>query len=145
MLANRDIIVFGEDWGRFPSTTQHIGKVLLEHNRVMWIGSLGHRRPEFSVSDLKRVVGKIASLFRRPEQKGEQVPNLILVFPFIIPLHDIPVVRRLNALLLRYQLRRAMLKAGFTNPVLITSSPMAAGIVGTLGESSSHYFCLDDY
>jgi glycosyltransferase involved in cell wall biosynthesis len=62
VLRGRDILIFGEDWGRFPSTTQHIGKVLLRDNRVMWVGSLGHRKPRFSLADVRRVGEKIGRM-----------------------------------------------------------------------------------
>ena len=71
MLKNRNIIIFGEDWGRFPSTTQHIGKVLLKFNRIMWVGSLAHRKPNFSIKDFVRILEKLRSIitFNKKEKR----------------------------------------------------------------------------
>lgn len=146
MLKNRDIIFFGEDWGRFPSTTQHIAKELLPQNRIMWIGSLAHRRPTFSLADAKRVIEKVKKVFAShsvPKRFNEKSP--IQINPFIIPLHDNRVVRKLNAILLRKKLKRALEDHQFNNPIIITSSPLIGDILGELGETSSHYLCLDDY
>jgi glycosyltransferase involved in cell wall biosynthesis len=77
-LAGRDILIFGEDWGRFPSTTQHIGKVLMGRNRVMWVGSLGHRKPRLSLADVRRAAEKItymlfgARVFGRSKQVARE-------------------------------------------------------------------------
>ena len=147
MLKDRNIIIFGEDWGRFPSTTQHIGKVLLKYNRVIWIGSLAHRKPNFSLRDVKRVFEKLKNIFKPREKKliVEQPEYPILIHPFIIPLHDFKLVRRINSFLLRRAILKAIKKYKFERPILITSTPVIYDLIGKLGETSSHYFCLDDY
>ncbi|MCU7496367.1 MAG: glycosyltransferase family 1 protein [Ignavibacteria bacterium] len=146
MLKNRDIIIFGDDWGRYPSTIQHIGRVLAENNRVMWIGSLGLRKPEFKLSDLKRAFEKLSSVFHQKVPRAEEGASpVIKVHPFVIPLHDIKIVQMLNKILLLRKLRAAVKEHRFKNPVLITSSPVMSQIVGCLDESSVHYICLDDY
>lgn len=146
MLTKRDIIIFGEDWGRFPSTTQHIGKIFLQSNRILWIGSLAHRKPTFSLADLKRIIEKLRNIFLRRDVKSDALPeNLYVLHPFIIPLHDFGIVRSINAYLLRKAVKKAMVRIGFVKPVVITSSPIPAGVIGKLGESSSTYLCLDDY
>lgn len=143
MIKNRNIIVFAEDWGRFPSTTQHIGKELLKYNRLIWVGSLGHRKPEFSVYDLFRVLEKILNLFKKKEINTNN--NLVVIHPFIIPLHDFKFVRKINNYLIKKKINKALKANNFSNPILITSTPLIENILGELGESSSHYFCLDDY
>ncbi len=147
MLKNRDIIICGEDWGRFPSTTQHIGKVLLQNNRIIWIGSLAHRRPNFTISDFLRVVEKLKKIFfikKNINLKTEQ-NSPIQIHPLIIPFHDNKLIRRLNNHLLLRTVLKAIKKFDFENVILITSSPLVYGLVGKIGETSSHYFCLDDY
>ena len=68
MLTGQDIIFFSDDWGRYPSTTQHIAKILSKHNRILWIGSLGLRKPQLNFKDLRRVVEKLKKIFSRPEK-----------------------------------------------------------------------------
>jgi len=46
-MSTRDLIVFGEDWGSHPSSTQHIVSHLAANRRVLWVNSLGLRRPKF--------------------------------------------------------------------------------------------------
>jgi hypothetical protein len=47
-------LVFGDDWGRHPSTTQHLARHLGEHSRVIWIDSIGMRSPTLSAADARR-------------------------------------------------------------------------------------------
>ena len=57
-----DLIVFGEDWGRHPSSTQHLVKRLAADRRVIWINSIGLRRPRLRPADLKRIVQKLRAV-----------------------------------------------------------------------------------
>lgn len=147
MLKGRNIIIFGEDWGRFPSTTQHIGRILLKCNRVIWIGSLAHRKPNISFKDVMRILEKLKNIFKPHKNKITAVSSEhpILIHPFIIPLHDFKLVRRINSFLLKRTLLKAIKKYDFEKPILITSTPVIYDLIGKLGETSSHYFCLDDY
>mgnify|MGYP005837283963 CR=1 FL=1 len=147
MLKGRNIIIFGEDWGRFPSTTQHIGRVLLNYNRVIWIGSLAHRKPNISFKDVMRILEKLKNIFKLSKNKITAVSSEhpILIHPFIIPLHDFKIIRIINSFLLKRTLLKAIKKYDFEKPILITSTPVIYDLIGKLGETSSHYFCLDDY
>lgn len=147
MLNKRDIIIFGEDWGRFPSTTQHIGKVLLDNNRIMWIGSLAHRKPSISLKDIRRIFEKLRNIFGHVDRKDidNDVKSPIRIYPFIIPFHDIKLIRKINAKLMKRTIVRSIQVYNFNNPIIITSTPLIYDLVGELNETSSHYFCLDDY
>jgi glycosyltransferase involved in cell wall biosynthesis len=143
MLLDRDIIIFADDWGRHPSTPQHLASVLLDGNRVLWVNSFGFRAPRLAVYDLKRVVDKISQVFSRPANHA--AGSFTVLNPVIPPFYDTPAVRSVNDRLLLSQVRRATSKLGMRNPVLLFAHPLVAGILGQLGESSSHYLCLDDY
>ena len=144
MLTNRDMVIFGDDWGRFPSTIQHLGNVFARYNRILWIGSLGLRRPQVRVSDAKRVFEKAKTILNRSAERASDIGVRVLSPP-VVPFHDFSIVRSLNTAAIRWTLRREVERNRMHNPVLITSSPIVGDIIGTLGESSSHYFCLDDF
>lgn len=143
MIKNRNIIFFGEDWGRFPSTTQHIARIFLEGNRIMWIGSMGHRKPTLTLQDGKRLIEKFKNIFKGKKIKEES--EVIKVHPFVIPLHDSKVVRKINARSIKKSIRLSMKENNFSKPIIISSSPLVGNILGSFDETSSHYFCLDDY
>lgn len=51
---NDDLIVFGEDWGGLPSSTQHLVRHLAPSRRTLWVNSIGLRRPRMTATDLGR-------------------------------------------------------------------------------------------
>lgn len=147
VLENRNIIVFADDWGRHPSTMQHLGKVLAKNNRLMWVGSLALRKPTFNFHDFNRLFEKLKKIFISLPYVGEKekTNNVLEVHPFILPFHDVKVVRLLNNMLLTRFIKKKIRSNHFHNPVVISSSPIVYDLLGKLGETSSHYICLDDY
>ncbi len=148
MLTGRNIIIFGDDWGRYPSTIQHIGKVLAESNQILWVGSLGLRKPELSFYDLKRIIEKGKSIFRRSTKKNQRQnasTRVIEIHPVIIPFHDQARVYSFNMQVLKWKIKTVMNEINVHDPIVITSSPIVYGIIGALNETSSHYLCLDDF
>jgi len=144
VLQKRDILVFGDDWGRYPSTIQHIGRVLAKHNRIFWIGSLGLRKPTLGLYDVKRVWEKGKNLLASAPA-GTDPQGVIKIHPLVLPFHDSRIVRDVNAVNIRRAIRSVFRHYAVWNPVLLTSSPIVGDLIGSLGETSSHYFCLDDY
>lgn len=143
MIINRNIIVFSDDWGRYPSTLQHIGKILAKYNKIIWVGSLGLRKPRLNKSDLKRIIEKLKSIFFK--KKNISISQVIELSPFIIPFHDSKFIRKLNSFLLIIQLKKVVARNRITKPIVLTSSAIMESIAGKLGETSIHYFCLDDF
>ena len=147
MITNRDIIIFNDDWGRYPSTLQHIAKVLLKNNnRVFWIGSLGLRKPKINLSDLKRALQKIVKIFFK-SKKNKIISGIepILVHPFVLPFHDFQFIRVLNKFFITKKIKKTLKKYGSENPIIVTSAPISDFVIGELGETCSIYYCLDDY
>ena len=49
-----DLVVFGEDWGGLPSSTQHLFTHLGLGRKVLWVNSIGLRKPRLTIADCKR-------------------------------------------------------------------------------------------
>ncbi len=144
MLTNRDIIFFGDDWGRYPSTVQYIGRQLATHNRMIWVGSLGLRRPRLHIRDMKRVVEKVIHVIRPTRGRpGDQAVTVLA--PPIIPYHDLGVIRRHNMRVVMNAVRRAMDDLAFRRPVVLTSSPIVADVLAAFPDCVRAYLCLDDF
>lgn len=142
MIKNRDIIVFGDDWGRHPSTMQFIGKEFSKYNRVFWIGSIGMRKPKLSVQDLKRFSEKAKKIFKNNIGGTNYITE---INPLVIPYHDFKAVRLVNKYLIVRKLTSVIKQKNIRNFIFLTSTPLIYNVLGTLGERSSFYFCLDDY
>jgi glycosyltransferase involved in cell wall biosynthesis len=145
------IVVFGDDWGRFVSTMQHLFRHIALDYPVVWVNGLGHRPPSFSMADLKRVVEKVRAAARPRDAlagsglEGGGTP-VAIIEPRVLPWHDVAAVHYLNSRMLIGAIRRTLEAHGLTRPpVLVTGSPPSVGVVGRLGEVASIYFCMDDF
>ncbi len=60
---SKSMLVFAEDWGGHPSSSQHLIKGLIEQYSypVNWVNSIGLRQPRIGVRDLRRVLQKLVS------------------------------------------------------------------------------------
>lgn len=146
MLENRDLIVLSGDWNLTnPGSVQRVTDVLARRNRVLWVSGVPIRSPGFRMSDLRRILDKGRKMLgeaRHPDAKSRPVTE---IHPFFLPFYDNQAVRRLNDALLRRAIRTKVRDLGLTDFIMLPSNPMVAGVIGTCGESSSHYLCIDDY
>jgi glycosyltransferase involved in cell wall biosynthesis len=147
------LLVFGEDWGGLPSSTQHFIKHLSNDRKVIWVNSIGLRQPRFSLHDVKRVFLKLSSKFVfKPKVDSvtysvrQALPeNISLVNPLTIPAPKSKLARAVAKWLLKRQLL-PVIKKVFDQPfILWTSLPTAVDLVGELNEQSVIYYCGDDF
>lgn len=145
---NVDMLVFGEDWGALPSSTQHLIRHLLPEMNIVWVNSLGLRRPKLCKRDMIRAAKKLQSMLSRNNTIGTDFESSGLkphiVNPRVIPWPGNPIARKLNESLLT-NLLQPMLASNDTRPILWTSLPSAADVVGKLGERACIYYCGDDF
>lgn len=147
MLKGRNIVVFSDDWGRHPSSCQHLVKQLLPLNRVIWVNTIGMRSPRFSLYDVKRSFEVIGGWLRKKQEPEVDVlpVNLKVVGPIMLPYNNISIVRRFNRQSVRHTLMRRLAAEGMTNPLVISTFPCTCDYVGDLGESLYVYYCVDDF
>ena len=89
----RDLVVFAEDWGYHPASTEHLVRRLAATRKVVWMNSLGLRRPRLSLKDAKRAAGKLGQIFSRAQSSSSDhtltrnsVPDSMdIVAPHAIP------------------------------------------------------------
>lgn len=144
-----DLIVFGEDWGGLPSSTQHLIKQLALTRKVVWINSIGLRQPSVSLRDMKRLwqklnASKIADSEKQPTQP---TPNsdFTIVNPRTIPAPRSRLARFIARQLLLAQLKPIIKRARLQSPILWTSLPTAVDVAGHLDEAALVYYCGDDF
>ena len=97
-LKGRDIVCFSNDWDGDPLSKMHAMKILARENRVLWVNSIGNRRPTASTRDAKRVFKKIAGAI---EGMKERHPNIWVLTPLAIPFYGNEWVRAANGALLK--------------------------------------------
>ena len=142
MLENRSIICFAHDWGGDPTSKTHIMRILSEKNRILWVNSIGMRRPTASGRDLRRLLMKLRRSLEGCSQINE---NLYTCNPLILPLPGVLGVDAVNTWVLSAFLRHHMRRLEFRRPILWTFLPNVNGLVGRLREELVVYHCVDEY
>jgi glycosyltransferase involved in cell wall biosynthesis len=151
LTSDTPFVVFGDDWGRYPSTMQHVFRHIAVQYPVVWINGIGHRVPRINLRDLKRGWEKI---MRVASPGGPLAPAVALggglpaavIDPWVLPWHHSRAVHALNNWSLKQAIRGQLTGLGLARPpVLVTGSPPSVGVIGHLGELASVYFVLDDF
>lgn len=140
-----DLLVFGEDWGAHPSSTQHLVARLAERRRVLWVNSIGLRRPRLSVRDLGRAAGKLGAALAGGRGRAPAPAPFPLAQPLVLPMARGRAARAANRALLGRALRPALARAGLRRPVVWAALPSAVQALGALGEAAVVYYCGDDF
>jgi glycosyltransferase involved in cell wall biosynthesis len=125
-----------QDWwyhNRAHSDFQLIRRVA-KHRKVLLVNSIGMRLPVpgRSSQPVRRILRKlrsIAMLVRRPQ------PNFYVMSPLPFPFYSKPWQRRLNAGLVRAQVRLVSLALGIRNPVMVVTIPTAWDVVRPMRKS----------
>jgi len=161
------LLVFSDDWGRHPSSCQHLVRNLLDRYPVLWVNTIGTRAPRLDVQTLKRVGEKLrqwgstklskrrrsvsggttqASAMNQPSPAPthERHPNLSVVNPKMWPWFGSDRDRRINSWLLSKQL--SPLIQQLPQPVVaLTTLPITADLPGVLPVDRWVYYCVDDF
>ncbi len=141
-LQGRDIVCVGfADWDTELWTNQHhLMSRLARENRVLFVESLGLRRPQLAGRDLTRIWRRL--------QRGVSPPRasdgLHVLSPLVLPLHGSRLARALNARLLPVLVRRAARRLGMRDPILWAYVPQAEVLIDALHPSLIVYHCVDD-
>ena len=140
-------IVFGEDWQSHPSSTQHLFKQLAKQHQVIWINSIGMRKPTFRLIDVKRVFNKLKSLClsKRSGPKAKttntsQNVNLTAHTLAVLPWHDNVIVRLFNKWIFN---RKDFID---DEPIVYwLSVPTAISLISPREQDKVIYYCGDDF
>jgi glycosyltransferase involved in cell wall biosynthesis len=141
-LRGREIVCVGfADWETDLWTNQqHLMSRLARENRVLFVESLGLRRPQLAGRDLARIARRLRKGLRPPRA----VDGLHVLSPLVAPLHGNAAVRVLNRRLLRAQVRRASRRLHMGRPILWAYVPQAEALIEALDPELVVYHCVDD-
>jgi glycosyltransferase involved in cell wall biosynthesis len=141
-LEDREIVCVGTaDWQTELPINQHqlMGRLAV-HNRVLFVESLGLRRPQLASRDLRRIWRRLA----RGLRGVRQLDGVWVLSPLVLPFHGSAAVRSLNRRLLRLQVGRAARKLGFRQLLLWGYAPQAEALLDVLDPGTVVYHCVDD-
>src|SRR5262249_26482711 len=125
------LLVFADDWGRHPSSCQHLIAQLLGRRQVYWVNTIGMRNPRLDLATARRAVEKLGGWFRRPKESsnGELGPRV--VNPRMWPWFSSSWGRGINKRLLGWQLG-GLVQSFAEPPIVVTTIPIVADLMGVL-------------
>jgi glycosyltransferase involved in cell wall biosynthesis len=144
------LLVFADDWGRHPSSCQHLVGHLLDRYEVWWVNTIGMRRPRFDRATLTRGVEKIGHWLWPGHCHGQgdlqrpTHPNLHVINPRMWPSFGSALERRVNRDLLARQLVPSIAEMP-EPPIAVTNIPIVADLIGCLPVRRWVYYCVDDF
>ena len=139
-LEGRDIVCVGTaDWvTELPINQHQLMRRLAARNRVLFVESLGLRRPQLASRDLRRIGRRLLRGLRGARRVGE----VEVLSPLVLPFHGSGAVRALNRRLLRLQVGRAARR--MREPLLWAYAPQAEALLDLLDPGLVVYHCVDD-
>jgi glycosyltransferase involved in cell wall biosynthesis len=107
---------------------------LARERRVLLINSIGPRlpRPGRTSGTAERVLRKLKSFARGVRQPLPDTPDFHVYSPVTVPAYGSPLGRRVNALLVRWQVQAVSWWLGVSRPVVLMTPPTAWPVVRAL-------------
>ena len=141
-MTDQHIVCFAKDWDDHPTSNNHVMRRLAHANRVLWVSSIGMRRPSASARDLRRAARKVVESLRGPRRV---VDDLWVLAPLALPLPHSPFATALNRRWLRATIRRAARQLGMDHFQVWTFLPNTVDYASDLEPSLLVYYCVDDW
>jgi glycosyltransferase involved in cell wall biosynthesis len=136
------LMVFADDWGRHPSSCQHLVRRLVKDYRILWINSVGTRQVRADRLTLRRGMQKVRNWLQGLVKLSEHM--WVLDLP-MLPAMGSQALRGINRLLAASRLRQVLRRLDMARPVVLTTLPYMAWLIRDLPRSSLVYYCTDDY
>jgi glycosyltransferase involved in cell wall biosynthesis len=134
--------VFADDWGRHPSSAQHLVRHLLSDHSVSWINTIGTRAPSLSGATLCRGLEKVFH-WGRVRALAPCGPAPRIYSPLMYPGFRSALQRGVNAGLLAHFLRRHIVQ--LADAVIISTVPIVADLPERVPARRWIYYCVDDF
>lgn len=144
----KSMLVFGEDWGGHPSSSQHLISGLMQqhHYPINWINSIGLRQPHYSVRDAKRLCHKISHWFNghtaQPTSAVQGIQPAHIIQPKTLPAPQSRWARSIASHYLSKQLQKTIKQP---QDIIWTSLPTAIDTINKLAHGKVVYYAGDDF
>jgi len=136
------LLVFSDDWGRHPSSCQHLVKRLRSTFPIVWANTIGTRRVRADGFTLRRGWEKIRSWNRGLQQVDDRM--WVVDLP-MIPATGGRVAVEINKRLMTMRLRKVWRRLGLEQPVVVTTLPHLAPLFAPIPRQGLVYYCVDDF
>ncbi len=136
------LLVFADDWGRHPSSCQHLVRRLREEFPVLWANTVGTRQVRADSFTFRRGLEKLRNWSQGLTRVHEQMWTIDLP---MLPAVGGRLARALNRQLVSRRLRQVLASLGFEKPIVLTTLPYIGWLIRGLTRRGLVYYCTDDY
>ena len=141
---HRDIVLVSTaEWHHpFWTNKQHTALALARQGcRILYIDSLGLRKPSANHRDLIRIGRRLLRGLRLPEKVHE---GIWVCSPLVIPAARRGFIQGFNKLILRLYLYVCQVYLGFNAPMLWTYNPLTLRLIDSKKYDKLVYHCVDE-
>jgi len=136
------LLVFADDWGRHPSSCQHLVRRLRGEYRIVWANTIGTRRIRLNAFTWRRGWEKLKNWKKGIVTDHEDM--------WVIDVPMLPAVRShwaraFNRRLVTSKLARIIRGLELNDPVILTTLPNIANLIQDLPRQGFIYYCTDDF
>jgi len=141
-MDRKSIIFFSSDeWDSGLKTSQyHVAKHLSSRHFVLYINSVGLRKPEVSKGDFFKILRKLKG-FLNGSRKINQ--NLVVVTPIVLPFHANKLAIIANKYIMWLFVEYYMFRFKLRHPVIFTFLPNVVEYLDLLRYERVVYYCAD--
>lgn len=137
----QSLLVFADDWGRHPSSCQHLAARLLDRYDILWVNTIGTRRVRANSLTFRRACEKLKNWRKGLSQVREGL--------WVTDLPMLPSVGRstqfINQRLVSRRLKKDLQSLGMAEPVVLTTLPYVHWMIRSIRRRALLYYCTDDY
>ena len=137
------VLVSTAEWHHpFWTNKQHTAIQLARQGyRVLYIDSLGLRKPSVNSRDLSRIGRRLFRGLRPPEQVHD---GIWVCSPLVIPAARSGIIQRFNKLIIRFYLYCCQSYLQFKSPIIWTYNPLTLRLIDPSGYEKIIYHCVDE-
>ena len=135
------LLVFADDWGRHPSSCQHLAARLLDRYDILWVNTIGTRRVRANSLTFRRACEKLKNWSKGLCQIQEGL--------WVTDLPMLPSVGKstqlINQWLVSRRLKKDLQSLRMAAPVVLTTLPYVHWMIRSIRRRALLYYCTDDY
>ena len=137
------VLVSTAEWHHpFWTNKQHTAIQLARQGcRVLYIDSLGLRKPSVNSRDLSRIGRRFFRGLRLPEQVHD---GIWVCSPLVIPAARWSFIQRFNKSIMRFYLHFCQFYLKFKSPIMWTYNPLTLRLIDPSKYEKLIYHCVDD-
>lgn len=139
-----EFLFFADDWGRHPSSAQYLASELARRYRVVWVNTIGMRRPKLDLYTMRRGLEKIGQWLRLCGRYSDSELQLGVLNPVLFPDWRSKAIQRINASSIAFLVRQYLIRYPKTL-IGVTALPLPREWLNTIPVDAWVYYCVDKF